>query len=1023
MQHLTLKNLMTHWHTRLNRWLAPPVFPDNELETHRAALLNITLIAAIIAMPLILLGNLMGGNTPSSVLVLNMVFFVSCLLGYYWLKQGYSEQISIVLIVWVFVYITVALVNLGTVHSPTATAYSILVIAAGILFDLKRMVSTLALCSVAILGLIVAENLGIIQPLDAPFTITQWIIYTAVMGISGFITFWTFKELSQALAHAKIEIAERKLAESLIQTQRDLSFALASAVNFETILERVLNSTLEIQGLDSGGVYLVSEQTGALDLIVHRGLSAEFVERSKHFSANSPQTKLVMQGQMIYRPYKEILANANETQVHEPLRASVIVPILHEGHVIASLNLASHTLDELNASACQVLESMAAQMGGVIARIRTENALHKSQHNLQTLFDSMDDFLFILNTQGNILQVNQVALQRLQYTAAEIVGKSIFDLHPPERHAETEKIVAEMLIGITDDCHIPLLAKDGTHIPVETKARLGKWDDQTVLFGVSRDITDRIRLEQELEEQRDFAITIMSTMGQGLSVSNAQRQIEYLNPACAQMLGYTPEELMGTMTKDLYYPPDLSILESTHAERVTGRTTANEVRLKHKDGSLVHVLITATPRWRDNQIDGTVAVITDLTERKRAEEILRASVERYRNLFDNLPIPVFTKDLNGRYTSCNAEDLKYWSTNPVGRTDLELLPATYAEMLIQVDNQVIQNRTPVNIEEQLYAPFGVRIMQSRKVPLRDAKGQIIGILGAGVDITERKHVEAQLRASEELYRQMFANHSAIKLLIDPISGKIVDANFAAAEFYGYSRATLLEMNINQIHTLATEPLEQMHQNVLNRTHNYFILTHRLANGELRDVESYTVPIQTQERSVLYSIIHDITARRQAEDQLRYLSTHDSLTGLFNRAFFESELIRYTPSREFPISLIIADADNLKVTNDTRGHPMGDKIIKHIARALQASCRASDIIARIGGDEFAILLPETNAITANQIATRILHKVAMEQQEACPDLPLHVSIGVATTDNKKLDQAFRLADERMYANKRAYKHTL
>jgi diguanylate cyclase (GGDEF)-like protein/PAS domain S-box-containing protein len=1018
MQHLTLHNLLEHWQTRLNRWFTPPVFPDNDLKTLRAALLNIITSSTLIAIFIIILANLIGGNTPPLVFLLNTIIFLSCLVILYWLRRKHIQWASIILVGWGIFYITFALINLGTVRGPTTTAYTILVISAGILFDRKGLIASFVACSAIILGLIAAENSGLIHHTDTPFTLTQWIIYTCIIGISGFITLWTLQELRNTLEHANIEIAE-----SLIRTQRDLSFAIASAVNFETILERVLNSTLEIHGLDSGGVYLVDEQTGALDLIVHRGLSAEFVERSKHFPANSPQTKLVMQGQMIYRPYKEILAHLNTPNIQEPLRASLIMPILHEGRVIATLNLASHTHDEISVSARQVLESMAAQMGGVIARIQTENALHSSQRKLQTLFDTMDDFLFILDIQGNILQTNPVALQRLQYTAQEIVGKSIFDLHPPERRAETEKIVAEMLIGISDYCDIPLLAKDGTHIPVETKTHLGKWDEQTVLFGISRDITERIRLKQKLQEQHDFAMTVMSTMGQGLSVSNSKRQIEYINPACAQMLGYTPKELIGTLTKDLYHPPDLGILESTHAERVTGRTTANEVRLKHKDGSLVHVLITATPRWRDNQIDGTVAVITDLTERKRAEEILRASVERYRNLFDNLPIPVFTKDLNGRYTSCNAEDLKYWSTHPVGHTDLELLPATYAEMLIQVDDQVITHQTPMNIEEQLYAPFGVRTMQSRKVPLRDTNGQIIGILGAGVDITERKQVEAQLRASEELYRQMFDNHSAIKLLIEPISGKIVDANFAAAEFYGYARATLLQMNINQINTLATEQMEQMHQNVLNRTRTYFILTHRLAGGELRDVESYTVPIQTQERTVLYSVIHDITARRQVEDQLRYLSTHDSLTGLFNRAFFESEMIRYTPSREFPISLIIADADNLKITNDTRGHAMGDKILQHIARALQASCRASDIIARIGGDEFAILLPETNAMTANQIVTRIHQKVMGEQQQASPDLPLHVSVGVATTDNKRLDQAFRLADERMYTNKRAYKHTL
>lgn len=136
------------------------------------------------------------------------------------------------------------------------------------------------------------------------------------------------------------------------------------------------------------------------------------------------------------------------------------------------------------------------------------------------------------------------------------------------------------------------------------------------------------------------------------------------------------------------------------------------------------------------------------------------------------------------------------------------------------------------------------------------------------DITERKRAEEAARAGEALYHQMFAGHSAVMVLIEPESGSIVEANLAAVNFYGYPADVLQQMNIQQINTLTSQEIVKLRQRVQIGNIKYFGVPHRLASGEIREVEVYSVPIEVNERTLLYSIIHDITERRLAEEALK-----------------------------------------------------------------------------------------------------------------------------------------------------------
>jgi diguanylate cyclase (GGDEF)-like protein len=164
------------------------------------------------------------------------------------------------------------------------------------------------------------------------------------------------------------------------------------------------------------------------------------------------------------------------------------------------------------------------------------------------------------------------------------------------------------------------------------------------------------------------------------------------------------------------------------------------------------------------------------------------------------------------------------------------------------------------------------------------------------------------------------------------------------------------------------------------------------------------------------VSRDITVRKKTEDILKYQSTHDSLTGLYNRAFLDAELELATCGRQFPVSVIVADLDGLKRINDTLGHEAGDALIKGASAVLQMAFRGNDIVARTGGDEFVILLRGMGQLEAGIALERIRSCMATYNSDSGERL-VSMSLGTATAESgEEIPQALKKADELMYADK-------
>ena len=216
----------------------------------------------------------------------------------------------------------------------------------------------------------------------------------------------------------------------------------------------------------------------------------------------------------------------------------------------------------------------------------------------------------------------------------------------------------------------------------------------------------------------------------------------------------------------------------------------------------------------------------------------------------------------------------------------------------------------------------------------------------------------ELQESEARFRQMFEHHASPMLLIEPLCGGLVNANQAAADFYGYATAQMKVMNISQINAESPQNIDLNLQRAKKEKCNYFIFPHRLASGEVRTVEVHSSPVEMDGRSLLFSIIHDITERCQLEAQMHDMAFYDPLTKLPNRRLLidrlEKALVSCLRTRRYG-ALMFLDLDHFKLLNDLHGHDMGDQLLVEVAARILSCIRDQDSAARFGGDEFLVML--------------------------------------------------------------------
>lgn len=297
------------------------------------------------------------------------------------------------------------------------------------------------------------------------------------------------------------------------------------------------------------------------------------------------------------------------------------------------------------------------------------------------------------------------------------------------------------------------------------------------------------------------------------------------------------------------------------------------------------------------------------------------------------------------------------------------------------------------------------------------------------ELEQRLRTEKALREREQQYQALFENNHAVMLLIDPQSTAIIDANPAACQFYGFEHSSLVRMKISELNTLSESELAAAIARVLAQDRNRFQFRHRLADGSIRDVEVFSGPITVGGRPLLYSIVHDISERLVAEEQLlrsereyQFLAQHDPLTELPNRLLFRDRLkqaLARGRRGNAQVALLFLDLDRFKHINDSLGHQVGDQVLVEIANQLRHCVRESDTVARLGGDEFVVILEQLETaqgvgVTAQKILDRLAAGLSVAEHQFV--LSASIGIGMFPNDAQDPDELMRLADVAMYRAK-------
>ncbi len=251
-------------------------------------------------------------------------------------------------------------------------------------------------------------------------------------------------------------------------------------------------------------------------------------------------------------------------------------------------------------------------------------------------------------------------------------------------------------------------------------------------------------------------------------------------------------------------------------------------------------------------------------------------------------------------------------------------------------------------------------------------------------------------------------------------GQIVLANTRAENLLGYRREELWGKDLEGLITdrrLLTDELKDNGKRSTEGAHAVELAAHR-RDGSVVPVEVTLTRVAVDQRPFTILVLRDLTDRRRLEAHLLYLSTHDTLTGLANRGAFDLALARLDACGPHPIGVLMVDVDGLRQINDQRGHAGGDGLLRRVAQVLRSTFRTDDVVARIGGDEFAVMAPAHDLHAMESLAQRLINALTIHNRETV-DVALCLSVGTSVAEpGTPVIAALQRADAKLNAMKRA-----
>jgi diguanylate cyclase (GGDEF)-like protein/PAS domain S-box-containing protein len=397
-----------------------------------------------------------------------------------------------------------------------------------------------------------------------------------------------------------------------------------------------------------------------------------------------------------------------------------------------------------------------------------------------------------------------------------------------------------------------------------------------------------------------------------------------------------------------------------------------------------------------------------------------------RKIVDSIPLHFHIKDKNNRFVFVNKSKADFYGKNQddfTGKTDFDIFPEDNAAEHLKNEKNVIKNGKSITGIVEKFIFTGKEILISSDIsPWYEGNGNIIGTLCISRIITEIEDSrDSYLAAMQKNFFNALMDTLPDSIYFKDKKSRFVLINRALADKFGLesTEEAAGKTDFDFFTEEYAKPRYDGEQNII-KTGSPLIEHAKeefFEGKEKRWVASTKVPWYDENRNIIgiLGITRDITDIKKAEEKVEYLSFHDVLTGLYNRAYFEEELKRLDTSRQLPITIVMGDLNGLKLINDAYGHTQGDIFLRRIADILKDSFREEDIISRWGGDEFIAILPEITFADAKKIIKRIK---SLCKKRTTKDIPLSISLGISTKKSQKSNilDVIKKAEDNMYKHK-------